>query len=55
MSEESIINIEEFRKITGFASDDMDDSTILDVISRLEALADIYIKQTSDNPDKSEF
>lgn len=55
MSEESIIKIEEFRKITGFASDDMDDSTVLDVINRLDALADIYIKQVSDNPDRAEF
>lgn len=55
MSEEPTINIKEFRKITGFASDDMDDSTILDVMSRLDTLADIYIKQTSDAPDKEEF
>lgn len=55
MSDEPTISIKEFRKITGFASDDMDDSTVLDVISRLEALADIYIKQTSDTDDKGEF
>lgn len=55
MSDEPTISIKEFRKITGFASDDMNDSLILDVISRLEALADIYIKQTSDNPNKDEF
>jgi hypothetical protein len=33
----------------------MEDSAVLDVISRLEALADIYIKQTSDTPDCGEF
>lgn len=55
MSEEPTISIKEFRKITGFASDDMDDSAVLDAISRLEALADIYIKQASDTDDKDEF
>lgn len=55
MSEEPIISIEEFRKITGFASNDMDDSLVMDAINRLESLADIYIKQTSDNSDKGEF
>ena len=46
MSDEPIISIEEFRKITGLASEDMDDSAILDAIDRLEALANIYINQT---------
>lgn len=46
MSTEPTINIEEFRKITGFASADMDDSTIVNLISRLELIADIYINQT---------
>lgn len=52
MSEEPTISIEEFRKITGFATDDMDDSTVIDVISRLELIANIYINQTKDTPDK---
>lgn len=48
MSNELTINIEEFRKITGFASADMDDSTITDVVSQLELIADIYINQTKE-------
>ena len=48
MSKEPTINIEEFRKITGFASADMDDSTIADVVSQLELIADIYINQTKE-------
>jgi Asp-tRNA(Asn)/Glu-tRNA(Gln) amidotransferase C subunit len=48
MSKEPTINIEEFRKITGFASTDMDDSTIADVVSQLELIADIYINQTKE-------
>lgn len=47
------MSIEEFRKITGFASRDMDDSAILDAIDRLEALANIYINQTKDTPDEA--
>lgn len=46
MSDEPVINIEEFRKITGIASSEMEDSTVIDVIDRLEALANIYINQT---------
>lgn len=49
------MTIQEFRKITGFASDDMNDSLVLDVISRLEALADIYINQTNETINKDEF
>lgn len=48
MSTEPTINTEEFRKITGFASTDMDDSSIANVISRLELIADIYINQTKE-------
>ena len=48
MSTEPTISIEEFRKITGFASTDMDDSTIVNLVSRLELIADIYINQTKD-------
>lgn len=51
MSKELTINIEEFRKITGFASTDMEDSTIIDIISQLELIADIYIKQTKETGD----
>ena len=46
MSYKPTITIEEFRKITGFVSSDMDDSTITDVVSQLELIADIYINQT---------
>lgn len=53
MSTEPTINIEEFRKITGLASTDMEDSTITDVVSQLELIADIYINQTK-NADENE-
>lgn len=53
MSDEPIISIEEFRKITGFSSEDMDDSAVLDAIDRLEALANIYINQTKNAPEES--
>lgn len=45
MSDEPIISIDEFRRITGFASSDMDDSTIKDAISRLDLIAGFYTKQ----------
>lgn len=54
MSYEPTITIEEFRKITGFASTDMTDSTITDVVSQLELIADIYIKQTNETSDSEE-
>ena len=45
MSDEPIVSIEEFREITGVTSETMDNSVALDVINRLEALANTYISQ----------
>lgn len=53
MSDEPIMTIKEFRKITGFTPNDMDDSTVIDAIDRLETLANIYINQTKDTPGEA--
>lgn len=45
MSTQPTISVDEFRSITGFASNELSDSSIQDAIYRLELIADIYISK----------
>lgn len=53
MSNELVISIEDFRKITGITPEEMTDSVVLDSIDRLETLANIYIDQAKNMPKES--
>jgi len=44
MQEESIISVEEFRRLTGFASNEYSDEQIEELIIQLDFVAQLYIK-----------
>lgn len=43
MNEQPIISVEEFRKLTGFASESFSDDEITELIMRLDFMAQLYI------------
>lgn len=44
MNEQSIISVEEFRKLTGFASEQFSDEQITELIIQLDFMAQLFIK-----------
>lgn len=44
MNEQPIISIEEFRKLTGFASKSFSDEEITELIIQLDFMAQLFIK-----------
>lgn len=51
-NEQAIITIEEFRSLTGFASAELSDEQVVEVIRQLDIMAQIYIKQVSKKSGK---
>lgn len=43
MNEQTIISVEEFRKLAGFASDQFSDDEITELIIQLDFMAQLYI------------
>lgn len=52
MEEPTIISINEFRKLTGFASATLSDSQVVELIRRLDTMAQIYIRHTAEKSGK---
>ena len=54
MEERTIITIAEFRKLSGLNPAAITDSQVLEVIGRLDTMAQIYIKQAAPPPGKED-
>lgn len=52
MDERTIISIAEFRKISGLSPAVITDDQVVEVIQRLDTMAQIYIRQSADRPRK---